>query len=757
MQSIRRGDKMVYYGHTKENLLTKKVLPKEQWQLLKEHLDEVARLTEERAGKFGAGKLGRIIGLSHDLGKYSKAFQKRLEGSPGKVDHATAGAQEVHRLFGKKIGRALAFTIAGHHGGLPDGNKGAIRNLPERLENRILPDYQAFASEIVIPSLSGKDFVTMPSAKDTTMSAFSFSFCIRMLYSCLVDADFLDTERFMNVNKFMNRPTPIAMKIIFQRLDKKMKLLAERNRQNTSIINIARQDILARCLIMADTKPGLFTLTVPTGGGKTYSSLAFGLKHAVKYNKDRVIYVIPYTSIIEQNAEVFREALEDVELKDSVVLEHHSNFEYPEESFDDWDNHEKSHRLASENWDMPIVVTTAVQFFESLYANKGSRCRKLHNIANSVIILDEAQMMPLEYMKPCLWALAELVLNYGVTVVLCTATQPAINHLLPANLKPVELMADPAELQRIFKRVSVQYGSDMSDEELAEAMVKNLQVLTIVNTRRHARLLFDKLAEKAHGVYHLSARMCSAHRKSVLAEIRQALKNGKVCRVVSTQLIEAGVDVDFPVVYRAAAGIDSIAQAAGRCNREGQQAEGQVIVFNPEPHGMPKRGRFSAVAALTRSTSRYLQKFHGELLSLESIEYYFNQLFDLERDNLDAHEIIQSIKEGGADLAFPFATIARDFQFIDSKTIPVIVPYGEHVEQLMYETEHHPFPASKVRSLQPYVVQIYQYELAALEREGVIKSVGDFIKFVTDRSFYDLQFGLKDAKEVMSSTDVLMF
>jgi CRISPR-associated helicase Cas3/CRISPR-associated endonuclease Cas3-HD len=750
--------KIVYYGHTKENLLTKAVLPKEQWQLLKDHLGEVARLTEERAAKFGAGKLGRIIGLSHDLGKYSKAFQKRLEGLPGKVDHATAGAQEVNRIFGEKIGRALAFTIAGHHGGLPDGNRGATGNLPERLGNVTIPDYQAFTTEIIIPSLTNQDFVAMPSAKDATMSAFSFSFCIRMLYSCLVDADFLDTERFMNVKKFMNRPTPIAMEKIFQRLEKKMRILAERNCHNASIINTARQDILARCLTMADSKPGLFTLTVPTGGGKTYSSLAFGLKHAVKYNKDHVIYVVPYTSIIEQNAEVFREALEDVELKDSVVLEHHSNFEYPEGSFEDWNKHEKTHRLASENWDMPVVVTTAVQFFESLYANKGSRCRKLHNIANSVIILDEAQMMPLEHMKPCLWALAELVLNYGATVVLCTATQPAINHLLPANLKPLEIMADSAELQRLFKRVSVQYGSDLSDEELAGAMVKNLQVLTIVNTRRHARLLFDKLLEQTQeGVYHLSARMCPAHRKAVLAEMRQVLKAGKACRVVSTQLIEAGVDIDFPVVYRAAAGIDSIAQAAGRCNREGRQSEGHVIVFNPESHGMPKRGRFSAVAALTRSTARHLQQFHGELLSLESIEYYFQQLFDLERDNLDAQDILKTIREGEADLAFPFAAIARDFQLIDSKTIPVVVPYDEHIEQLVYETEHHPFPASMVRSLQPYVVQIYQYELAALEKEGVIKSVGDFIKFVTDRSFYDLKFGLKDAKEVTASTDVLMF
>ncbi|WP_425059680.1 hypothetical protein SCACP_02770 [Sporomusa carbonis] len=749
---------MIYYGHTKENLLTKEILPKAEWQLLKDHLNEVARLSEERAAKFGAEKLGKIIGLAHDLGKYSNQFQQRLDGSSQKVDHATAGAQEVYQRFGKTIGRALAFTIAGHHGGLPDGNRGDPKNLPERLEKKDIPNYQAYAKEIEIPTLCSQDLVNMPNTKNAAMRAFSFSFCIRMLYSCLVDADYLDTERCMNPEKFQTRPAKVSLLTLFQRLGKKLEKLNERTRQNPSPINSARQNILTRCLKMAEAEPGLFTLTVPTGGGKTYSSLAFGLKHAVKYNKDRLIYVIPYTSIIEQNAEVFREALEDDLQNDSVVLEHHSNFEYPDESFDDWDQKEKAHRLAAENWDMPVVVTTAVQFFESLYANKGARCRKLHNMVNSVIILDEAQMMPVEYMKPCLWALAELVLNYGVTVVLCTATQPAVNNLIPGNLKPLEIMDNPRELQKVFKRVTVQYSGEMTDEELAEAMAEKLQVLTIVNTRRHAQLLFNKLQQKtAEGTYHLSARMCPVHRKIVLAEIRQALKDGRECRVVSTQLIEAGVDVDFPAVYRSEAGIDSIAQAAGRCNREGRIAEGHVVVFKPEKHGMPEKGRFSAVAGIARSTMRQVEKFDGELLSLKAIEYYFQQLFELEKDHLDLQGILRMIEEGRDNLAFPFATIGNEFQLIDSTTIPVVIPWDEHAETLMEEAEHHPFPASKARLLQPYVVQVYQHELAALVKENVIKSIGGFMNFLSDRSFYDRQFGLKDAKEVKAPTEVLLY
>lgn len=749
---------VAYYGHTKENLITKEVLPKEDWQLLRDHLNQVAQMAEESASKFGAGKLGRIIGLAHDLGKYSEEFQKRLEGLSGKVDHATAGAQEVRLRFGKKIGQALAFAIAGHHGGIPDGNSGSPGNLPERLGKSNIFDYTAFAAEIDIPGLSKQDLVNMPFAREPAMSAFSFSFCIRMLYSCLVDADFLDTEKFMNVEKFMHRSGSVSMETLFKRLTKKLETLAERNKQNLSAINNARGAILERCIEMAEFKPGLYTLTVPTGGGKTYSSLAFGLKHAVKHGMDRVIYVIPYTSIIEQNAEVFREALEEAVLNDAVVLEHHSNFEYPEGSFDDWDKREKAHRLASENWDMPIIVTTAVQFFESLYSNKGSRCRKLHNMVNSVIILDEAQMMPIEYMKPCLWALAELVLNYGATVVLCTATQPAIKELIPGGLKPVEIMENPTELQKIFKRVNVNYKGPMSDEELADAMAKLPQVLSIVNTRRHALLLSEKLlARTQEGVYHLSARMCSAHRREVLLEIRQALRENRPCKVVSTQLIEAGVDVDFPYVYRAEAGIDSIAQAAGRCNREGRRTEGNVTIFYPESHGMPSKGRFSKVAALTRSTARRLNQFNGELLSLEAIDYYFNQLFDLERDNLDVKSILKKVREGEDGLAFPFASIARDFQLIDNSMISVIVPWDLHSEELMEAAERHHFPAIMTRSLQPYVVQVYPYELAALEKERAIKQVGEFFKFVTDRSFYDSHFGLKDAKDVKAPNDVLMF
>lgn len=760
---------MAYYAHTKEDPATRTILPKTEWQLLKDHLEQVAKLAEERAVKFGAAKMGKILGLAHDLGKYSQDFQDRLEEKKLKVDHATAGAQEIYRRYPSSVGKALAYCVAGHHGGLPNGNKGSPLSLPSRLNKKDLPDYCAFAEEIKIPQLVASDLADAPRASNASMYAFSMSFLVRMLYSCLVDADYLDTEKAMNPSKFSARPEKVPMTALLAKMDKKVEELTTRNRDNPSVLNEARQKILERCLVMSEAlSPCFFTLTVPTGGGKTYSSLAFALKHAVKYDKERIIYVIPYTSIIEQNTQVFREVLEDMTQLENVVLEHHSNFEYPETGFNTWEPREKSHRLASENWDMPVVVTTAVQFFESLFAHKGSRCRKLHNMVNSVIILDEAQLMPIEFMKPCLLALSELVLNYKATIVFCTATQPAINHLLPGNLKPVEIMADPRQLQQIFKRVQVVYRGYMSDEEVAEEMARERQVLTIVNTRRHARLLFDCMMEQVqddkNGCYHLSARMCPAHRKEVLKEIRETLAAEQICRVVSTQLIEAGVDVDFPAVFRAAAGIDSIAQAAGRCNREGRLCDaegkkvyGKVIVFDPEEHGMPSKGRFSALAAITRSLFRRSADFENGLLSLEAIEAFFEQLFDLEKDSLDAQGILKLIDEGREQLAIPFATIGQAFQFIDNATISVVVPYNEDALNLMAEAETHPYPASMVRRLQPYTIQIYNYEFEALRKQKAIRIVDDFLFFVTDKSFYDQQFGLKDAQEVKSPSETLMF
>lgn len=754
--NYNREDHMKYFAHTKEDLNKGKVLPKSEWQPLTEHLNSVARLAENNAEKFGAGKFAKIVGLAHDLGKYSMEFQKRLEGSLLKVNHSTAGAQEIFKTYPQGgFGKILAFIVAGHHGGLPDGHRGDSKNLPERLIDETIPDYQYFKNEIELPKLVNKDLQNLPNPKDSRMKGFSKSFCIRMIYSCLVDADFLDTEKFMDVAKFSHRTKNKTLAEIYLQLEKKLQTIKETNLANLSKINIAREKILQRCLDMAEQSPNLFTLTVPTGGGKTLSSLAFALKHAIKHGKDRIIYAIPYTSIIEQNADVFRNALED-DYTNPVVLEHHSNFEYPESDFQNWNSKEKKYRLASENWDMPIIVTTTVQFFESLYANKSSRCRKLHNLVNSVIILDEAQLIPLESFKPCLWAIAELVLNYKATIVFCTATQPVIESLLPANLKPIEIIEEPEELYQEFRRVKVNYIGEKSDDELVEKIVCLNQNLTIVNTRNHAMILFKKLQEiSTDGIYHLSAKMCPRHRKKVLAEIKSRLSDNLNCHVVSTQLIEAGVDIDFPYVFRSATGIDSIAQAAGRCNREGKLPFGEVSIFYPEKHGMPDQGNFSLVAGLMKETARNLEKFDHDLLSLKAVKDFSKKLLSLKEKNLDEKQILEyTDNQIGQDLTFPFATISKNFQMVDGKTIGVVVPYDETIKEIMYSAKYNSHPLSLARKLQPYTVKIYNHELIELERKGAITKICDIFLFIHDDSFYDDKIGLKIEP---SATKVLIF
>lgn len=735
---------MKFYAHTSNSD------NKKEWQLLIDHLKNVAEYAEKFASSFGADRLAYVAGLLHDLGKYSIEFQSRLEGSNEKVDHSTAGAIEAEKRFGI-IGRVLAYVISGHHGGLPNGNRGKDRNLLPRLEKKDINDYSYYKKELEIPSIQKSDLLRIPTPKSLITDAFSRSFFIRILYSCIVDADFLDTEKFMSYDRYKYRePKPIDK--LYSDFQSTLEMLEEKSRKNPSNINNARKEILSRCIEMAGGKAGFYTLTVPTGGGKTYSSLAFALKHAKTNKKNRIIYVIPYTSIIEQNADVFREAVGS-----ESVLEHHSNYDYPDDSFDTWKNEDKKHRLATENWDMPLVVTTSVQFFESMFSNKSSKCRKLHNIANSVVILDEAQMMPIDYLRPCLYALSELISNYNVTVILCTATQPSIDKLIPDNIKITEIVQNQEQLNKIFKRVNIQYIGNKSDDEISLELSRLQQVLCIVNTRRHAKELFEKLYRfRKEGTYHLSARMCPAHRKIVLNEIRKRLEEERECRVVSTQLIEAGVDVDFPVVYRSMAGIDSIAQASGRCNREGKKEFGMVYVFEPEVHGMPKKGRFELNASITRSTRR---KYGDDILASKAIKYYFEELYDFEREQLDSKGILEDINEGKEKLLFPFEDISKKFNIIENDMVTVIVPFDEAAKQLIYDMEKSKYPGMYARSLQKYSVQIYPFEKDALVKAGAIniEKTGGIYWIVNDSSFYDSVMGLKDANDVKAPNEILVY
>ena len=536
-------------------------------QTVQEHLEGTARLCSEFAAAFDAAEQGYLAGISHDIGKYTEAFQRRLHGGP-KVDHATAGAIECANAgFGQ-----AAVCVIGHHSGLPDmGNERTDQPGDATFYGRIKRGL-AGGIEPYRGNWPGKLPKTAP-APASARSGFSAAAWTRMLYSCLVDADYLDTERFMQPYK-LSRGGYDGMERLLGKLEKHIEKWA--NPENE--MNKYRWEILSECLRCGEKTKGIYTLTVPTGGGKTVSSMAFALRHAVAHGMKHIIYVIPYTSIIEQNAAVFKEILGE-----DNVLEHHSGKLYELEDASSPAQYRLA--MATENWDMPVIVTTAVQFFESFYSNRSSKCRKLHSLANSVIIFDEAQMLPTCHLQPCVGAIAELVRHFGATAVLCTATQPVLGDIFKRfgwSENIPELCLGTQALYEKFRRVSFRNAGGLSNEMLAGELKNSRQVLCIVNSRRAAQEIYDMLPKE--GSYHLSTLMYPAHRQRVLNEIRQRLKEGAVCRVLSTSLIEAGVDVDFPTVYREMAGLDSILQAAGRCNREGRRSsvESTVTIFKSE-------------------------------------------------------------------------------------------------------------------------------------------------------------------------------
>ncbi|RQD74710.1 MAG: CRISPR-associated helicase Cas3', partial [Candidatus Syntrophonatronum acetioxidans] len=735
---------MKYYAHSNDNL------DSSGWHLLKDHLEDTAKLASDFAKAFNADQLGYIAGLLHDVGKYSPDFQKRLQGEKTKVDHSTAGALvalQSHKTFGK----LLSYIIAGHHCGLTDwGSEVDESSMVGRVNKKSIPDYSAYKEEIYLPDMSKLSF---PIKSSPSGLGFSVQFFIRFLYSALVDADFIDTESVLNVEKASLRGGKTDFCEMLSKLDAHLADMDTSASQ--TFINRQRKEILSNCREKASIAPGLFTLTVPTGGGKTLSSMAFALKHLLAHSMERIIYVIPYTSIIEQNAAVFKKILGE-----EVVLEHHSNFNYPEDDMRETELEYNSQtlakiKLASENWNVPIITTTNVQFFESLFAAKSSRCRKLHNIANSIIIIDEAQMIPTGYLRPCVNALLELVANYKASVILCTATQPAINSFIPSDLKPVEIMDSPLKLYNVFQRVEVKDLGPLTDDSLSELILRHKQVLCIVNSKKHARLLFEKISNKKdeNSVFHLSTRMCPVHRSQILEEVRESLKRGDACRLVSTQLVEAGVDLDFPFVYRSMAGIDSIAQAAGRCNRHGLSDKGQVYVFRPEKHGLP-----AGWLSRTASIGEEIFKKNEDPLSLDAIKDYFAMLYAIEAEKLDKEKIMQLIQEQESSLSFPFRIIASKVKLIDENTTSVIIPWENSCKELLQQAAWSDRPGRFSRRLQKYSVQVFESEFKEMLSFGIIESVAENFYVLRDdvvQLHYSKEMGLMPCTESMFLNDNL--
>jgi len=734
--------------------------------LLADHLHSVAKLARQFAQAFGhtgsSTDWTYLAGLWHDLGKYRPGFQRYLAQSndenahiEGRVSgrektHSIAGSlwalqtlEQRHGANGKLAARVLAYLIASHHAGLYDWHGGLKERLAESDSLAELREALEAKPPQDILDAGGFD----PTLADIPGGSKGFALWVRLLFSCLVDADFLDTEAHFDAGKPARRegfPKLDQMQMAFDDY-----MTAKTVSASATPVNAWRTDVLRQCREKAALPPGFFSLTVPTGGGKTLSSLAFALKHALAHGKSRVIYAIPYTSIIEQTADVFRDVFKA--LGDEVLIEYHSQADAAEK-----DETARS-RLACENWDAPLVVTTNVQLFESLFAAKTSRCRKLHNLVNSVIVLDEAQQLPPEFLQPILDVLNLLVKLYGVTVVLCTATQPALNTTdyfdASNNLRGLdqvcEIIADPDALFDALKRVDVELPGDWQTptpwSDIATLLAAEDCVLAIVGTRKAARELHRLLPP---GTLHLSALMCGAHRKAVIDQIKVRLKakheeqDLQPLRVVSTQLVEAGVDIDFPAVYRALAGLDSIAQAAGRCNREGRlDGRGRVVVFVPPerpPMGHLRKGADACVSTLHDSGS--------DPLARSLFATYFRQFYH--SVDLDRKGVCLMLKVEPETLGVQFRSAAEAFRLIDDQdTATVVVRYEAHRDELdkLLATLTAKGPERwLMRKLQRYTVSIHKSVADKMLGQGslTLPMPGLYVQKQVD-NLYDRNLGLK--------------
>lgn len=713
---------------------------------LNEHLTETAKQASTFAEAFNSAVWARAAGLLHDLGKAHPDFQAYLcktrsleaseydEQSAGtRPNHSGAGGILAYEKFPNIIGKTLAYIIAGHHAGLPDWF-GGRDSLSYRLENErsvaaTIRKYVKTVTEMFPAMLQAPAFVMQCHNQD----AIAYHLWVRMVFSCLVDADFLDTEAFMDNNRHALRPSFPSLIELKSHFDRQMGIMTAD--ASDTFVNRIRAEILIACRTAAVQSPGIFSLTVPTGGGKTLSGAAFALDHAIQHNKSRVIYVIPYTSIIEQTAEVLRKFFGSAN-----VIEHHSNIA-PERVME-----LPSLALAFENWDAPVIVTTSVQFFESLYAAKPGRCRKLHNIVNSVIILDEAQLLPPELLYPCVEALNRLISDYGVTVVLSTATQPALN-LCQA---PREIIPNQDSLYNLLKRTNIIFPDDINRPrdwpDLAAELAGHDQVLCIVNTRQDCHELWKEMPE---GTIHLSALMCGEHRSRIIADIKNRIHYGGSCRVISTQLVEAGVDIDFPVVYRALAGLDSVNQAAGRCNREGKNpGSGKVYVFiapKPAPPGLLRKGE---------DASRELASFSDFKPDAPvSFQRYFEKYYASINDNGENWWRDNLVKNVNPDGNVQFRTAGKEFRLIKDLSTPIIVSYGNNdktIKKLRFAG-----PSREVmRALQRYAVSVKPSVANSLLAEGRVEEIHDGILVQADSKLYRSDIGLDIYREAYDPEDL---
>lgn len=715
---------------------------------LRQHLLDTAKRAQTYADVFGAGNLAYLLGIWHDLGKYNPEFQQYLRDAQAADEkgeelgrkgppHAVWGATLIQSMLAEHPQRTtFTLPVLGHHAGLEDAGEAEQKIAAE-------PD---FAERMATMAGAIKTFGLHPGIvgdpERAPPSRLKQELFTRMVTSALVDADFLDTEFHFGDERPRAREHDLDISALWARFEVGRERLLDKQRQSGKVIaahvQAVRDEVYSECLKAATDPPGLFRLTVPTGGGKTLSGLAFALKHAQAHDLRRVIVAIPFTSIIDQNAQVYREVLGN-----DAVLEHHSAVQTADNKAERQDAHTLRLHLATENWDMPLICTTFVQLFESLFARKTSKLRKLHRIARSVLVLDEVQTLPPELREPTLEVLRTLVDDYGVSVVLCTATQPAFeaDELTEAfkDRPQTEIVPQYADHFRRLKRVQYvlhsRYPQPVPWETLARELTDARQVLTILNTRRDALgLIRELLAQGTEHLYHLSTLMCGAHRKDVLTAINALLdhKEKPEVRLVSTQVVEAGVDLDFPVVYRALAPLDRIIQAAGRCNRNGNGDEpGRLVIFQTVS-GKAPRGPYQQGIEKARTILETTEDIDQALNGTDILRRYFTDLY---RDVPPDKPGVQSLRRQQE-----FRQVSHAYRLIQDDTVSVIVPYQGYLKPL---DQWQRFPSRKSwRALQPYVVSIYTFEARQLAQARAIRELEENIYLFEAQDGYDPLLGL---------------
>lgn len=702
-----------------------------EFQTNEEHQEGVAKIASEFASQFGMAEFGRILGLLHDKGKEQKSFQQHIKKASGykpniHVDgdssHAYVGALIAKKIFPSQY-QLIDNVIMGHHRGLYDDDE---------KRNILKAD---------IP----QDVVISPIAADLQLPKLNYKredihHLVRMLFSCLIDADRLDTERFMQPEQSKLRDSNSSISDLLLKLESYLYDLSCRARPTD--VNKIRKEVQEYCKKESKGDVNFYSLTVPTGGGKTLSSLLWALYHAKHNHLNRIIIAIPYTSIITQTASVLRNIFGD-----ENVLEHHSSV-----NIENDDNElTNKHKLAVENWDYPIVVTTNVQLFESLFSNSPSKCRKLHNLVKSVLILDEVQTLPANFLKPIVETLDSLKRIFSTSILFTTASQPVLEGVIGTSTnkfmalpKIKEIIPQGVDLHKRLRRVKLSFDQEASTyDEIANRLIQYDRVLCIVNTRQDALEIFKRLPQDGVTL-HLSRMMCPKHIKNTIEAIRKALVSDEcVVRVISTQLIEAGVDVDFPVVYRQEAGLDSVLQAAGRCNREGGLKIATTHVFKLKDRPLPPGMICQA------NNARLNMRGDKDWFSTEAMHEYFVQLYS-RVDNFD----VGNIEEYLYKREMLFQEAANNFKLIDDNTISVVVNYEDSMS-IVENLSKIGYSYSLFKKLSQYAVNIRQRDFEKLYNEGLISNFDDKFYVLTSSLQYDKYVGIITKNQIINETFIV--